>query len=66
MKDNKKYSENRFKEILSFSLGVMNGGDVKMLIDTYKETLDSVTPYDIVMIENRHLQMGVNTDIIEQ
>jgi len=66
MKDNKKYSENRFKEILAFSLGVMNGGDVKMLIDTYKETLDSVTPYDIVMIENRHLQMGVNTDIIEQ
>jgi len=65
MHDQVIYSEKRFKELLAFSLGVMNGEDVKTLIDTYKETLDSVTPYDIVMIEDRQLQMGIKPDLIK-
>ena len=64
--DDQIYSEKRYRELLSFSLGVMNGDDVKTLIDTYKETIDSVTPYDIVRVEDMQLQMGIKPDLIKE
>ncbi|MDD4777630.1 MAG: PAS domain-containing protein [Fermentimonas sp.] len=64
--DNNLNSDKRYRELLSFSLGVMNGDDVKTLIDTYKETIDSVTPYDIVKVEDRQLQMGIKPFLIKE
>ncbi len=64
--DDQIYSEKRYRELLSFSLGVMNGDDVKTLIDTYKETIDSVTPYDILRVEDMQLQMGIKPDLIKE
>lgn len=66
MNNDKINYEKRYLELLSFSLGVMNGEDVKTLIDTYKDTIDSVTPYDIVRIEDRQLQMGIKLDLIKE
>lgn len=65
MNNSKINSEKRYLELLSFSLSVMNGEDVKTLIDNYKETIDSVTAYDIVRIEDRQLQMGIKPDMIK-
>ncbi|MCE5205929.1 MAG: PAS domain-containing protein [Porphyromonadaceae bacterium] len=65
MQDQKGDSEKRFQELLAFSLGMMNGEDAKLLIDQYKETLDNVTPYDIVRIEDRQMQMGIKPELIK-
>ncbi|MEL7601486.1 MAG: PAS domain-containing protein [Proteiniphilum sp.] len=65
MQDQKGDSEKRFQELLAFSLGMMNGEDAKSLIDQYKETLDNITPYDIVKIEDRQMQMGINPELIK-
>lgn len=65
MTDQNNFSEKRFQELLEFSLGVMNGEDVKMLINKYKDTIDNVTPYDIVRIEDRQLQMGIKPELIK-
>ena len=39
-------SEKRVEDLLAFSLRVMNGENVKDLIDKYSEAINNITPHD--------------------
>jgi len=59
-------SENRVKDLLAFSLGIMNGEDGKMLIEKYKDVIDNVTPYDMLALEDKQMQMGITPKAIKK
>ncbi len=59
-------SENRIKDLLAFSLGIMNGENGKMLIEKYKDAIDNVTPYDMLALEDKQMQMGITPKAIKE
>jgi len=59
-------SENRVKDLLAFSLGIMNGEDGKVLIEKYKDAIDNVTPYDMLALEDKQMQMGITPKAIKK
>ncbi|HZK03891.1 MAG TPA: PAS domain-containing protein [Bacteroidaceae bacterium] len=52
-------SENRLKDLLAFSLGIMSGEDGKVLVEKYADAIDNVTPYDMLKLEDRQIRMGI-------
>lgn len=59
-------AENRVEDLLNFSLGVMHGDNVKDLIDKYRESIDHITPHDMLKLEDRQMQMGITPEAIKK
>jgi len=54
-----KTSEKRIESLLQFSLGIINGEDGFELVQKHKQALENITPYDMVAMEDKQLQMGI-------
>ncbi|HOI88284.1 MAG TPA: PAS domain-containing protein [Lentimicrobium sp.] len=61
-----KANAGRVDDLLAFSLEMMNGGDGKVLIEKYKEAISTITPCDMLEMEDRQLRMGVSPDVIKK
>ena len=59
-------SEKRVEQLLAFSLGVMNGEDVRELIEKYSSAVTHVTPHDMLKLEDRQMQMGITPEAIKK
>jgi uncharacterized protein len=56
--------EIQINNLLAVSQGLMKGGNGKLLIEKYKDTIDKLTPFDIIELENRQMIKGISiTDI---
>lgn len=58
--------EKRVEDLLAFSLGMMSGEDGRMLIEKYKETIEHVTPHDMLKLEDKQMQMGITPKTIKK
>ena len=58
--------EERIKDLLSFSMGMMEGKDGKTLIDKYSEAIENITPHDIIEMEDRQVKKGVEISKIKK
>ena len=58
--------DNRIKQLLAFSRGIMNGEDGKELIDRYREAIENMTPHDMLALEDQQLQMGITPQAIKK
>ncbi len=58
-------AEQRVKDILAFSRGIMNGENGRELIERYKTSIETLTPHDMLEMENRQLQAGVSPNMIK-
>jgi len=59
-------SESRIKDLLSFSMGIMNGEDGRILIERYRNAIDNITPYDMIAMEDKQIRMGITPKIIKK
>jgi DUF438 domain-containing protein len=59
-------SEDRVKDLLAFSLGIMNGENGKMLIEKYKDAIENITPHDMLSLEDKQMQMGITPRAIKK
>ena len=51
--------EKRIGDLLAFSFGIMSGESGKMLIEKYQEAIKHVTPHDMLLLEDKQMQMGI-------
>lgn len=58
-------SEKRLEQLLAVSLGIMNGENGKELIERHKEAIEQITPYDMLKLEDRQMQMGIGPELIK-
>ncbi|MBN2275998.1 MAG: DUF438 domain-containing protein [Bacteroidales bacterium] len=58
-------SEKRLKDLMAFTLGMMNGEDGKILIETYKDAIENITPHDMLKLEDKQMQMGITPEQIK-
>lgn len=58
-------SEKRLKDLMAFTLGMMNGEDGKVLIETYKDAIENITPHDMLKLEDKQMQMGITPEQIK-
>ncbi len=61
-----KYDEKRINDLIAFSRGMIKGWNGKALMEQYKEAIDSITPYDMIELENRQMKMGVSIYAIKK
>ena len=54
------FSEKRVQDILAFSRGIMEGENGRELIEKYRQSIDSLTPHDMMEMENRQLLSGIS------
>ena len=59
-------STNKIKSLLAFSMGMINGEDGKILMEKHKQAIESITPYDMIAIEDKQMEMGVTTPEIKK
>ncbi len=59
-------NEKRVEELLALSLGMMSGENGRMLLDKYKEAVDHATPHDMLILEDKQMQMGIKPDAIKK
>ena len=59
-------SENRLKDLLEFSFGIMHGENGKMLIEKYKDAINNVTPHDMLALEDKQMQIGITPKTIKK
>ncbi len=59
-------NEKRVEDLLALSLGMMSGENGRMLLDKYKEAIDHVTPHDMLILEDKQMQMGIKPDAIKK
>lgn len=52
--------ERRLEDLLALSLGIMSGENGRELYERYRDAVEQVTPYDMVKLEDRQLQMGIS------
>ncbi len=58
-------SEKRLEDLLAFSLGVMNGENVRTLMVKYDTAIKSITPHDMLRMEDRQIKMGITPQMIK-
>ncbi len=56
----------KIESLLKFSLGIINGGNGRELMEKYGYAIENVTPRDIVEMETRQLALGVSIDAIKE
>jgi len=66
MSKNVKNNEERVEKLLAFSKGIINGEDGKKLIDKYRDTIDNMTPYDMLLMEDKQIEMGITPETIKK
>ena len=59
-------NEKRVEELLAFSLGMMSGENGRMLLEKYKEAIENVTPHDMLLLEDKQMQMGIKPKAIKK
>ena len=59
-------NEKRVEDLLAFSLGMMSGEDGRMLLEKYKEAIEHVTPQDMLTLEDKQMQMGIQPEAIKK
>ncbi len=58
-------AEKRVEDILAFSRGIMEGKKGRELMERYKTSIETMTPHDMLEMENRQLQSGVSPKLIK-
>ena len=58
-------SKKRVEDLLDFSLKMMSGENGSLLIEKYQKVIDQVTPYDMLMLEDKQMQMGITPKAIK-
>ncbi len=58
-------AEQRVEDILAFSKAIMEGGNGSELIERYKTSIETLTPHDMLEMENRQLQTGISPLMIK-
>lgn len=58
-------SEKRLEDLLAVSLGIMNGEKGTDLIEKYRDAIEHITPYDMLKLEDRQMQMGIGPELIK-
>lgn len=59
-------TEKRLQDLLAFSLGMMNGEPGRELMEKYAEALNSLTPHDMLRLEDRQMQLGITAATIKK
>jgi len=59
-------NKKRVEDLLAFSLGIMSGEDGRMLLEKYKDAIEHVTPQDMLNLEDKQMQMGIQPDAIKK
>jgi hypothetical protein len=60
------HSISRVKDLLAFSLGMMNGENGRLLMERYKDAIESITPFDMLALEDKQLEMGITPGLIKK
>jgi uncharacterized protein len=58
-------SKKRVEDLFRFSQGIINGEDGSELLLKYGDTLKSITPHDMIAMEEKQLKMGINPSVIK-
>ncbi len=56
----------RVDDLIKFSMGMMEGKDGSKLIDKYQDAIDNITPFDMVALEEKQMEMGVDVKAIKK
>ncbi|MFN2364275.1 MAG: hemerythrin domain-containing protein, partial [Halarsenatibacteraceae bacterium] len=56
----------RVDKLIEFSMGMMEGKDGSRLIEKYQEAIENITPFDMVALEEKQLERGVDLKKIKQ
>ena len=59
-------STNKIKSLLEFSMGIIKGEDGKILMERHKEAIESITPHDMIAMEDKQMEMGITTPEIKK
>ncbi len=59
-------SEEKIKSLLAFSMGIINGEDGKTLMERHKQAIENITPFDMIAMEDKQIEMGVTTPEIKK
>ncbi len=59
-------NEKRVEDLLAFSLGMMSGENGRMLLEKYKQAIEHVTPHDMLSLEDKQMQMGIQPEAIKK
>ncbi len=62
----RKINQERVKDLLAVSTGIMHGMDARILIEKYRDAIDHITPYDMVALEERQIRMGITPETIKK
>lgn len=62
----KKSNNKKIENLIAFSTGMMSTGNGKELVEKYKETLQGITPHDMVYLEEYQMQMGITVPEIKK
>ncbi|MBE9468702.1 MAG: DUF438 domain-containing protein [Bacteroidetes bacterium] len=58
--------EKRIKSLLAFSMGMISGEDGKTLMEKHKQAIENITPFDMLALEDKQLEMGITTHEIKR
>ncbi len=61
-----KVNFDRVDDLIKFSMGMMEGKDGSKLIERYQEAIDNITPFDMVALEEKQIERGVNVKAIKK
>ncbi len=64
--EKKEYSSRRIKDLLDFSMGIMNGENGRELIEKYKNAIETLTPHEMLAMEEEQLKMGIPPSMIKK
>ena len=56
----------RVDKLIEFSMGMMEGKDGSKLIKKYQGAIDNITPFDMVALEEKQLERGVDLKAIKK
>ncbi|MEA3497121.1 MAG: PAS domain-containing protein [Bacteroidota bacterium] len=66
MSENSKNNEKKLEDLLAFSIGIMEGKKGLLLIKKYENAIENVTPFDMVKLVDKQIQMGISPKDIKQ
>ena len=61
-----KESEKRVEQLFQFSQGIIKGEDGNKLMEKYGDTLNHVTPHDMIAMEEKQLKSGISPQQIKE
>ncbi len=61
-----KFSRQRVEELLAFSRGIIKGENGRKLIEKYKAAIDTLTPHDMLILEDEQLKLGISPSLIKK